>query len=162
VDWLIFTVLAVWLVASALGVLFAKSPVHVVLFFLSSLLAMAALFLSLGAELLAGIQLLIYAAAIVVFYVLVITTVPWEKVKEFEGAYRKELLFSLPFALLLLGAFSYLIYKGSFAPPSGVAKDSVRDLGKTLFTSYLFPFEVASLILLVAMIGAILLGRREE
>jgi len=161
VEWVVFTVLAVWLLVSAGGVLFAKHPVHVVLFFLSALLAMAALFLSLGAELLAGIQLLIYAAAIVVFYVLVITTVPWEKLKEFEGAYRRELLFGLPVALMAFGAFAYLIAKGEFAAPKGQVTDAVRELAKTLFTSYLFPFEVASLILLVAMIGAILLGRRE-
>jgi len=57
---------------------------------------------------------------------------------------------------------AYMVIKGKFATPVGVIKDNVREVGKALFTSYLFPFEVASVILLVAMVGAILLGRREE
>ena len=161
-EWIIFFILGTWLIVSALGVVFVKNPVHSILFFLSSLLAMAGIFLALGAELLAGIQLIIYAVAIVVFYVLVITTIPWEKVKKFEGFYKKELLVSSPFLVILFILMSYIILKGEFARPVGVVKDNVREVGKALFTSYLFPFEVASLILLVAMIGAIILGRREE
>jgi len=92
VEWVIFVVLGTWLILSALGTVFVKSPIHVILFFLSTLLAMAAIFLALGAELLAGIQLIIYAVAIVVFYVLVITTIPWEKIKRFEGIYKSELM----------------------------------------------------------------------
>ena len=161
-EWIIFFVLGTWLIVSALGVVFVKNPVHSILFFLSSLLAMAGIFLALGAELLAGIQLIIYAVAIVVFYVLVITTIPWEKVKKFEGFYKKELLISSPFLVILFILMSYIILKGEFSQPVGVVKDNVREVGKTLFTSYLFPFEVASLLLLVAMIGAIILGRREE
>ncbi len=161
-EWLIFLIFGTWLIASALGVVFVKNPVHSILFFLSSLLAMAGIFVSLGAELLAGIQLIIYAVAIVVFYVLVITTIPWEKVKRFEGFYKKELLTATPGLLVVFILMAYMIIKGKFAPHAGVVKDNVREVGKALFTSYLFPFEVASVILLVAMVGAILLGRREE
>jgi NADH-quinone oxidoreductase subunit J len=162
VDWVIFGFLAGWLLLSVLGAILVKNPVHSILFFLSSVLAIAALFFSLGAELLAGLQIIIYAVAIVVFYVLVITTIPWEKVKRFEGIYKKELLFGLPVVLALFGLIAYGVLKGKMHQPSLMRADSVRDLGKTLFTSYLFPFEVASVILLVAMIGAILLGRKEE
>ena len=161
-EWLIFAILGTWLIVSALGVVFVKNPVHSILFFLSSLLAMAGIFVSLGAELLAGIQLIIYAVAIVVFYVLVITTIPWEKVKRFEGFYGKELIISAPALVILFILMAYMVLKGKFAQPVGVVKDNVREVGKALFTSYLFPFEVASVILLVAMVGAILLGRREE
>jgi len=159
---LIFGVLGLWLLVSVLGAVLVRSPVHSILFFLSGVLATAGIFLSLGAELLAGLQLIIYAVAIVVFYVLVITTIPWEKVKKFEGVYRKELFMGLPIVLLAFALMGYMVLKGNLAQPSGAVQDNVRDLGKTLFTSYLFPFEVASVILLVAMIGAILLGRKEE
>ncbi len=161
-EWIVLGVLGSWVVLSSLGAVFVKNPVHSILFFLSSVIAIAALFLSLGAELLAGLQLIIYAVAIVVFYVLVITTIPWEKVKRFEGIYKKELIFSLPVLVLSLAIMGYMVYAGKLAEPINEVKDNVRDLGKTLFTSYLFPFEVASVILLVAMIGAILLGRKEE
>ncbi len=161
-EWLIFGVLAFWLLVSVLGAVLVKSPVHSILFFLSSVLSMAGIFLSLGAELLAGLQLIIYAVAIVVFYVLVITTIPWEKVKRFEGFYRKELFLGAPVVLAVFLLMGYMVLKGKLASPVGMAGENVRELGRTLFTSYLFPFEVASVILLVAMIGAILLGRKEE
>jgi len=162
VEWIIFVILGTWLILSALGTVFVKSPIHVILFFLSTLLAMAAIFLALGAELLAGIQLIIYAVAIVVFYVLVITTIPWEKIKRFGGIYKSELMIASPILFILFLLMSYMVVKGKFAQPVGFVKDNVKDLGEELFTSYLFPFEVASIILLVAMIGAILLGRKEE
>jgi len=162
VEWVIFGFLAFWLLASVLGAIFVKNPVHSILFFLSAVLATAGLFLSLGAELLAGLQLIIYAVAIVVFYVLVITTIPWEKVKRFEGIYRKELFAGLPAVLVVFCLIALAVFKGKLAEPVGVVEDNVREVGRTLFTSYLFPFEVASVILLVAMIGAILLGRKEE
>ena len=161
-EWIVFGILAFWLLASVLGAVLVKNPVHSILFFLSSVLAMAGIFLSLGAELLAGLQIIIYAVAIVVFYVLVITTIPWEKVKRFEGVYKRELLLGLPVVLVVFIAMGYMILKGKLAEPVGTVENNVKEVGKQLFTSYLFPFEVASVILLVAMIGAILLGRKEE
>ncbi len=161
-EWLILGVLGFWLLVSVIGAILVKNPVHSILFFLSSVLAMAGLFLSLGAELLAGLQLIIYAVAIVVFYVLVITTIPWEKVKKFEGVYRRELIVGVPIVVFVFCLIGYMVLKGRLAQPAGVVEDNVREVGRNLFTSYLFPFEVASVILLVAMIGAILLGRKEE
>jgi len=162
VDWIVFGTLAIWLICSVGGAILVKNPVHSILFFLSSVLATAALFLSLGAELIAGLQIIIYAVAIVVFYVLVITTIPWEKIKKFEGVYFKELSIGFPVVLIVFLLMGYMVVKGEFAQSVGKIEDNVREVGKTLFTSYLFPFEVASVILLVAMIGAILLGRKEE
>ncbi|GBC88350.1 NADH-quinone oxidoreductase subunit J [bacterium HR13] len=162
-EWVITAILSLWLVLSALCTIFMKNPVHVILAFLSVILAMAGIFLQMKAELLAGLQLIIYAVAIVVFYVLVITVIPWEKVKRFEGIYKQELFWGAPFFLISFLLMSYMVLKGKFAQPlNTVSGDNVRDVGKNLFTSYLFPFEVASVILLVAMIGAILLGRKEE
>ncbi|WP_029551086.1 NADH-quinone oxidoreductase subunit J family protein [Thermocrinis jamiesonii] len=162
-EWLIFGFLAVWLLASVFGTLFLKNPVHVILAFLSVILAIAGMFLHLGAELLAGLQLIIYAVAIIVFYVLVITTIPWEKVKKFEGIYKREALIAIPFLLVSFGAISYMILKGNFYISQKVpTENNIVSVGKSLFTTYLFPFEVASVILLTAMIGAIILGRKEE
>lgn len=162
-EWLIFGFLAVWLLASVFGTLFLKNPVHVILAFLSVILAIAGMFLHLGAELLAGLQLIIYAVAIIVFYVLVITTIPWEKVKKFEGIYKREALIAIPFLLVSFGAISYMILKGNFYISQKVpTENNIVSIGKSLFTTYLFPFEVASVILLTAMIGAIILGRKEE
>jgi len=82
-------------------------------------------------------------------------------VKRFEGVYAKELAVGFPIVLVVFVLMGYMVVEGEFAQPVGKVEDNVREVG-TLFTSYLFPFEVASVILLVAMIGAILLGRKEE
>jgi NADH-quinone oxidoreductase subunit J len=163
VEWLIFGFLTLWLLVSVFGTLFLKNPVHVILAFLSVILAIAGIFLHLGAELLAGLQLIIYAVAIIVFYVLVITTIPWEKVKKFEGIYKREALLAVPFLLISFLPIAYMVLKGRLAVSGRVITEgNIQSVGKTLFTNYLFPFEVASVILLTAMIGAILLGRKEE
>ena len=161
-EWLIFAFLSTWAVLSVMGVLFLKNPVHALLSFVSLILAVAGMFLHLRAELLAGLQLIIYAVAIVVFYVLVITTIPWEKVKRFEGFYKREFFLGFPVLLLSFALFAYAILKGNFASVGLEVKDNVKEVGKSLFTTYLLPLEVASVILLTAMIGAILLGRKEE
>jgi len=163
-ELIVFIFLSVWLVLSVIGAIIVKNPVHSILFFLSSVLATAGIFFSLGAELIAGLQLIIYAVAIVVFYVLVITTIPWEKIKRFEGIYLGEFLLGLPFIILSVIFVAMLVnkYDISSLPVKVDITDNVTKVGKTLFTYYLFPFEVASVILLIAMIGAILLGRKEE
>ncbi len=163
-ELILFIFLSSWLIISVLGAILVKNPVHSILFFLSSVLATAGIFLNLGAELIAGLQLIIYAVAIVVFYVLVITTIPWEKVKKFEGIYLGEFLAGLPFIVLSIVFIIFLINKYDLGtiPVNVDMVDNVSKVGKSLFTYYLFPFEVASVILLIAMIGAILLGRKEE
>ncbi len=161
-EWVIFGFLAFWAFLSVMGVLFLKSPVHALLSFVSLILAVAGMFLHLGAELLAGLQLIIYAVAIVVFYVFVITTVPWEKVKRFEGFYKREFLIGFPILLLVFSIFAYAVLTGDFAQVNVAGKDNVKEVGKALFTTYLLPLEVASVILLTAMIGAVLIGRKEE
>ncbi len=162
-EWIVFGFLATWLIISAIGTVFLKNPVHVILSFLSVILATAGIFIHLGSELLAGLQLIIYAVAIVVFYVLVITTVPWERVKRFQGVYKRELILSIPILIISFVSISYLVLNGKFANSLNlVSQDNVKDVGKSLFTQYLLPFEVASVILLLAMIGAIILGRKED
>ncbi|SHK58262.1 NADH-quinone oxidoreductase subunit J family protein [Thermocrinis minervae] len=160
-EWLIFGFLSLWAVLSGLGVVFLRNPVHAILSFLSLVLALSGMFLHLKAELLAGLQLIIYAVAIVVFYVLIITAVPWEKVKKFEGIYKKELLASLPFITVAFLAISYLVLKGFTVQKIQEPQSDIKAIGKLLFTQYLFPLEISAVILLVAMIGAILIGRKE-
>lgn len=111
-EWIVFAFLASWAVLSVMGILFLKNPVHALLSFVSLILAVAGMFLHLGAELLAGLQLIIYAVAIVVFYVFVITTIPWEKVKKFEGFYKKEFLFGFPVLLVAFGILPMPYSKG--------------------------------------------------
>ncbi len=149
-------------IISALGAILVKSPIHVMVWFLGFILSVAASFFALKADLLAGLQLVIYAVAIVVFYVLVITTIPWEKIKMFEGFYKKEFIGALPALFLVIGSAIYLIFNARLSNIKEVLpKDNVSALGTVLFTKYIVPFELASFILLIAMIGAIIFGKEK-
>jgi len=161
-----FWVLSFIAVISAIGVVFFKNIVHAVLSLISTLIAISGLFFNIGADLIGALQILIYAVAIVVFYVLVISTVPEFKGKSVDGKYT---LLSLPFGFLLFLELAYVSVYGAFKSATGAFSPNIiqqignpKAVATMLFTKYLFPFEVASLILLVAMIGAIILGRKEQ
>ena len=153
-------------VLSAIGVVFFKNIIYSVLSLISTLIMVSGLFFTLGAELVGALQILIYAVAIVVFYVLVISTVPEYKGKAIDPKY---MLLSLPVGFLLFLELAYVSVYGAWASNVGMFKPevlneigNVKAVSTILFTKFLFPFEVASLILLVAMIGAIILGRKEQ
>ncbi len=153
-------------VISAFGVIFFKNIVYAVLSLISTLIMVSGLFFSMGAELIGGLQILIYAVAIVVFYVLVISTVPEFKGNSVDPAY---MLVSLPIGFILFLELAYVSVYGAWQSNVGLFTDEViKDIGNIkavstmLFTKYLFPFEVASIILLVAMIGAIVIGRKSH
>ncbi len=161
-ELLAFVVIGSVAIVSALGAILVKSPIHVMVWFLGFILSIAASFFALKADLLAGLQLVIYAVAIVVFYVLVITTIPWEKIKMFEGFYKKELIFALPAFFLTIGTVLYLVFNAKLSNMRQMLpKDNVSALGTVLFTKYIVPFELASFILLIAMIGAIIFGKEK-
>jgi len=158
-----FSILAV---LSAIGTIFFKNLVYTVLSLISTLIMVSGLFFTLGAELVGALQLLIYAVAIVVFYVLVISTVPEFKGKAVDPKY---MLLSIPVGFLIFLELAYVSIYGTWKSNTGIfSPEAVEQIGNAkavstmLFTKYLFPFEVASLILLVAMIGAIIIGRKEE
>ena len=153
-------------VLSAIGVVFFKNIIYSVLSLISTLIMVSGLFFTLGAELVGALQILIYAVAIVVFYVLVISTVPEYKGKAIDPKY---MLLSLPVGFLLFLELAYVSVYGAWTSNTGIFKPevlneigNVKAVSTILFTKFLFPFEVASLILLVAMIGAIILGRKEQ
>jgi len=164
-DWAFYTFSAL-AVLSALGVVFFKNIIYAVLSLISTLIMVSGLFFSMGAELIGGLQILIYAVAIVVFYVLVISTVPEFKGNSVDPAY---MLVSMPLGFILFLELAYVALYGLWKEAVGAITPEVEaEVGNTkavatmLFTKYLFPFEVASLILLVAMIGAIIIGRKDH
>lgn len=159
----IFSTLAV---LSAFGVVFFRNIVYAVLSLISTLIMVSGLFFAMGAELIGALQILIYAVAIVVFYVLVISTVPEFKGKAFEPKY---MLISIPVGFLIFLELAFVSLYGAWKSNTGIFTPKViKEVGNikavstVLFTKYLFPFEVASLILLVAMIGAIIIGKKEH
>jgi NADH-quinone oxidoreductase subunit J len=143
--------------------------VHAVLFLVLNFLAVAALYVLLTAQFLAVIQVLVYAGGIVVLYLFVVMLVNLKRPPEDHAAPQRRswLAFALSGAVLAeLGAI--LVWGGfgrgtdsAAAQTSELALNNVERVGMLLYTDYLVPFEVASMLLLVAMVGAIILAKRE-
>ncbi len=157
----IFYFVAAVTVLGALGVVLTRNVVHSALFLILALLAVAGIFILLSAEFLAIVQILIYGGAvtILILFVMMLTRVR-DMPQALDGPQR-------PFAALAAGAFLALSVLAAVSSdwPGETEKITVvpfRELGDALFRSWAAPFEVASLVLLVALIGAIILARSEE
>jgi NADH-quinone oxidoreductase subunit J len=165
-----FYTLAAFILGFAVLVVSTKDTVHSVLFLVLDFLFVAALYVLLGAPFLAAIQVLVYAGGIVVLYLFVVMLVNLKRPPEaHRDPHRKSKIgFGLAVAVLVeLGVVAFYGYGGpvakSFAVPAAVlpVSGNTEQLGWLLYTSYLIPFEIASMLLLVAMIGAIVLAKRE-
>ena len=164
-----FYTLSVLILGLAVLVVTAKNTVHSILFLVMNFLCVAVLYVVLQAEFLAVIQVLVYAGGIVVLYLIVVMLVNLKGGAEAHQDPHRLSVIGLALAgAVLLELAGILVYSsGSDAPvPSNEAvaspvQGNVEELGWLLYTDYLIPFEVASVLLLVAMIGAIVLARRE-
>jgi NADH-quinone oxidoreductase subunit J len=165
-----FYTLAAFILGFAVMVVTTKDTVHSVLFLVLDFLFVAALYVLLGAQFLAAIQVLVYAGGIVVLYLFVVMLVNLKRPpEEYRDPRRRSMLgFALSAAVLVeLGAIAVWSSVNP-APPlaAGTAAaipvtGNTEQVGWLLYTSYLIPFEIASMLLLVAMIGAIVLAKRE-
>lgn len=185
-----FLIYAVLLLASASGVVGFHNPIRSGLCLIVNLLTVAAMFASLGAHFLAATQIIVYAGAIVVLVVFVLMLLN-VKDEGFSRRDRRVTLAGLVVSLLLLGLIVPTI-KGLgeyFAKPDvaelayGVASDgaekgavkakaetaksaakegTVKELGRAVFTRYVFPFEAASVLIMAALVGAVMLAKRGD
>jgi NADH-quinone oxidoreductase subunit J len=165
-----FYFLSACILGFAVLVITTRDTVHSVLFLVLDFLFVAALYVLLGAPFLAAIQILVYAGGIVVLYLFVVMLVNLKRPPEaHQDPHRRSGWgFALSMAVLVelaaVGAYSYarpapaLAAAGSAAVP---VTGNTEQVGWLLYTSYLIPFEIASMLLLVAMIGAIVLAKRE-
>jgi NADH-quinone oxidoreductase subunit J len=165
-----FYFLSACILGFAALVVSTKDTVHSVLFLVVDFLFVAALYVLLGAQFLAAIQVLVYAGGIVVLYLFVVMLVNLKRPPEAhqDPHRRTKLGFGLAAAVLIeLGAIAAYGYASptpalaATASPSQLAVGNTEQVGWLLYTSYLIPFEIASMLLLVAMIGAIVLAKRE-
>ncbi|MGH8519567.1 MAG: NADH-quinone oxidoreductase subunit J family protein [Panacagrimonas sp.] len=155
-----FVVVAALAVASALGLVLKKNPVHGALFLVVNLACVAVFYLTLGAEFLAAAQVIVYAGAIMVLFVFAIMVLIPGKEETGPDPRRAVRLLALPVGALLFVQLAMILRpRGTtvVAPPVG---GSAESLGTLLFTDYLFPFELTSVLLLAAMVGVLVLARR--
>jgi NADH-quinone oxidoreductase subunit J len=152
----------------ALLVITTRDTVHSVLFLVADFLFVAALYVLLGAQFLAAIQILVYAGGIVVLYLFVVMLVNLKRPPEAHSDPHRltKLGIGMSAAVLLelgaIAAYSSQLPATPIAPGAAMpVTGNTEQVGWLLYTSYLIPFEIASMLLLVAMIGAIVLAKRE-
>lgn len=162
-ETLLFYFFALVTVAAAIAVVSSRSPIYSTLSLLVTMFAVAVLFLLMQATFLAVIHIVVYAGAIVVLFLFVIMLLG---LKEREQVNLKPLylLTALLSAVSLPIIFGKAIFSAlSYASPAPSAiEGSAKAVGRLVFGSYLLPFELLSLLILVAVIGAVYLGRRES
>ena len=156
-----FAILALLAVGSAAGMLLRKNPIHGALFLAVNLGSVAALFLTLRAEFLAAVQIIVYAGAIAVLFVFAIMVLIPGKEETGPDPLRRQRWLAVPVAgvfLILVGlVLRSAVFGGAPKPPVPGGTEAV---GRVLFTDYLFPFEVTSVLLLVAIVGVMALTKR--
>jgi NADH-quinone oxidoreductase subunit J len=163
-----FYMLAAFILGFAVLVVTSTNPVHSIVFLVLDFLSVAGLYVTLGAEFVAAIQVLVYAGGIVVLYLFVVMLVNVKRAPEAFGSPGRHSLLGMGLAgavLLEVGAIAFWsttrpaipAVAGAAIPVSG----NTEQVGWLLYTRYLIPFEIASMLLLIAMVGAIVLARKE-
>lgn len=168
---LFFYVFATILVGSAFMVISARNPVHAVLFLILAFFNAAGLFVLLGAEFLAMILVIVYVGAVAVLFLFVVMMLDID-FAELRGGFLKLLPLGGAIGIILLGELLFVVgsWPGSLeraatlpkAADGGEVLTNTEAIGRVLYTKYMFFFEAAGLILLVAMVGAIVLTLRER
>jgi NADH-quinone oxidoreductase subunit J len=164
---LAFYLFAVLTIASAIAVIFARNPVHSVLWLIVAFFNAAGLMLLLGAEFIAMLVVIVYVGAVAVLFLFVVMMLDID-FAQLRSGFTRNLPFGIVIALVLLGEVVVAdnawkagpALSGTTVPAAKIP--NIVALGQLLYSQYLFAFEIAGLILLVAMIGAIVLTHRSR
>jgi NADH-quinone oxidoreductase subunit J len=164
-QWLIFMGVAFTSILTSLLVITRKNPIHSAIFLVLTFVGMAVLYLLLYSQFIAIIQVIVYAGAIVmlILFVLMLLDLQAELRSGLKLVYSK-VIGTLLAVLFLFGILYSVIFSplsgkvGPYAP--GKLNDDVRAVGEVLFTQYLFPFEIVSILLVAAIVGAVVLSKR--
>lgn len=169
VDWIVFVVGALLTLGGAVGVLAAKNPVHSALLLVQTLFGVAVLFVAQEAHFLAAVQIVVYAGAVVVLFLFVIMLLGVDR----DIDHRSEVLKGQRPAAIVLGIIALaelvIISRVNFVlgskSVSGVAigdGTNVEKLGTQIFTRHIYAFEITSVLLIIAVVGAVLLSRKPK
>jgi len=166
-DYVIFYFFATLAIVSAILVVTRRNAVHSAIFLITALLATAGIFLQLQAEFLFIVQIILYVGGIMVLFVFVIMLVNVE-VSLHQLRFRRQAWVATLIALALGVQLAFAIRIGqtglppaSSAAPASAFQPNTELVGRTLFSTYMLPFEIASVLLLVAMIGAVVMAKRK-
>lgn len=167
-DLIFFLILSLIAIATALGMLLSRNAIYSALFLVLNFVTVAVFYLLLGAPFIAMAQITVYAGAIMVLFLFVIMLLGAESLPKSEVLpWQKPLASFLAVALAVEATFLFITRArpaGDILAPAETVNmvDSLREMSMILFNQYLLPFEVTSILLLVAMVGAIVLVRKEK
>ena len=161
----LFIIFAVIALASALNILLQRNPLYSALSLIGTLGSLSALYMMLRAQFISVIQIVVYAGAIMVLFVFVIMLLNAPKDQPQIEKQKGLRYLAIPFAGLLIAETFYVLRLVPERTMSQMAAESAigttQSIGINLFTDYLLPFEVTSVLLLMAVVGAMVLARRE-
>ncbi|MEK6284644.1 MAG: NADH-quinone oxidoreductase subunit J [Acidobacteriota bacterium] len=164
----LFIIFGVLALASALNILLQRNPLYGALSLIGTLLSLSALYLTVRAQFIAAVQIVVYAGAIMVLFIFVIMLLNVPKDQPQIEKQKGLRYLAIPFAGLLIAEMFYVIQlvpaRTLPAVPTANAEQAVGttwSIGTALFTDYLLPFEVTSVLILMAVVGAMVLARRE-
>jgi NADH-quinone oxidoreductase subunit J len=167
IQGLLFAMFAGTAIGCALGVVFHRNPVHCALLLVGVLLSLSGLFVILNAQFIAALQVIVYAGAIMVLFLFVVMllNVKGETPLLSPGAAKG---FGFLFALLLFVELLWTALSPNADPNTPRAVSSVpagfgspAAVGRVLYTTWLYPFEITSILLLIAVVGAVVLAKRK-
>jgi NADH-quinone oxidoreductase subunit J len=160
-----FYLFATMTIASAIAVIFARNPVHSVLWLIVAFFNAAGLMLIVGAEFIAMLLVIVYVGAVAVLFLFVVMMLDVD-FASLRSGFTRNLPFGLLISLVLLAEIVIALSARNAGPASGAipatTQPNIVALGELMYSRYLFPFEIAGLVLLVAMIGAIVLTHRSR
>ena len=165
-EQLLFYIFAVIAVAAALAVITVKNPVHSAVSLIVCLIQVAALYVLLKIPFLAAVQIFIYVGAVMVLFLfaVMIIDIGKERLKEQIHGQKK---YAIPAVILFFMATGYMVLWGKLTvptpnDPASLPGFHIEEIGKFLYTKYIFPFEIVSVLLLVALVGAIVLVMKDK
>lgn len=167
IDTILFYVLGAQVLGSAIMTITRHNVVYSAVWLISTLVGVAGLFLLQGAEFLAGVQIIVYIGGIMVLFLFVIMLVPVQEESE-QRRFSNQKWVALACALGVFGMIAVIVARGVGAMDYGAAAEpavfgslteNTEEVGLVLFRDYLLPFELASILLLVAIIGAIVMSK---
>jgi NADH-quinone oxidoreductase subunit J len=151
-------------VVCAINVVVQTHPISSAISLIGVMGSLAILYLLLGAEFIAAAQVIVYAGAIMVLFIFVIMLLNAGAESRRGRSFMVQLL-GVPLLIVLLGLLTWFVQRlypvGTMVHFGGFTGGTARDIGMALFTKYLLPFEVTSILILIAILGAIVLARKE-
>lgn len=159
-EHVLFLLFATVAVLGAVSLILQRHPIHSALSLIVVMVSLAGLYLLLGAEFIAAVQVIVYGGAIMVLFVFVIMLLN-AGAEERTNLSRMARYVGVPLGMVLTGALAWKVWAAPAAAPQPLPVETTRTLSLMLFREYVLPFELTSILILIAILGAVVLAKKE-